>query len=297
MKKAIPTLPMEPRCLATFLYKPDANEVVRRNFSEDVRMINLWANRMLHLHTWPVYILLAGAVDVRELTAISDPLRQLRVLHVPALFDLAPAATRPQYRHMFTKLHVWRLPCRKAAILDYDGWAVLPRAGDLLLDACGGAELCAVRDMIGERLARRVALSAIGQWSNRSSPYFNAGVFALRPSEGTYKSLVSRAQAERDSGAAATRVMAEQDFLNAAFPEWKELNRTFNMMGGIWRNGGPKKTAAVYIHERLARSHPLFEQKLWCSPRHCLELERLSDGGVVRGIRTGLTDSCCWVDF
>ena len=251
---------MEARCFATLLYRGSADG----NYTEQERMVSLWANRMLHFTALPVYVMFAGPVNATQILQHADPFGRLRLLPV-TLLDFATRSTLPRYRHLWTKLHAWRLPCQRVALLDYDGWAVA--APDGIFDACdSSAELCASHAYDVGRNAEMAFARAAGA---QRPDYFNAGVLVLQPSNRTFERLLSRARLDQQAN--AHRKEGDQDFFNVAFPEWKELNRSFNIMGGLWRREGQHAWAssgrAHFIHERIARHPPAFAQRLWCAPR------------------------------
>ena len=247
---------MDARCFATLLFRANSGG----NFSEHERMVQLWANRMLHFTSLPVYVMYAGLVNASSVLQRADPFGRLRLWRVE-LLDLATNNTIGKYRWSWTKLHAWRLPCQRLALFDYDGF--LAQAADSIFDACGeSAELCASKEIWSPAGLGRDA-------GTRRRDYFNSGVLVLRPSNATFARLLEAATLERQRG--AKRKIGEQDFLNVAFPEWREINASYNVQGGAWRQEGlatwTRSGRAHFVHERIGRHPPAFERRLTCRPR------------------------------
>ena len=132
-------------------------------------MFELWASRMLNTTSLPVYVMHdnSTAAALRKL-----PLSAAGRAVVPwpiELIRVSPPGTKSQYRHQYSKLHAWALPCttvacarRRAALpapprapshhsllprnadTDYDGFPL--RNMDGIFDACGEAPFCGVAD-------------------------------------------------------------------------------------------------------------------------------------------------------
>ena len=244
------------RCFSTLIFRAQRDG----NFSEHERMLSVFASRMLHFTSLPIVVMHAGHINASSVLESVDPFGRLRFVRVE-LIDLATNNTIARYRHHYTKLNAWRLPCKRVALFDYDGFAVQPL--DSIFDACGDDnELCAVREFWAMRgLAREAGI--------QREEYFNSGVLVLRPSNATFERLFRAASLEKQLG--APRKIGEQDFLNVAFPEWKEINRSYNVQGGSWRRDGLEESArsgrAHFVHERVERHPPYFAQHLMCRPR------------------------------
>jgi len=203
-----------------------------RPYRRDAALLGTWLERMQETTRLPIYLLRAQCCDrcdrcrqthamLRKLKRLSPRPAQIRLVATPLIelpYRLNSGAAH--YRHMFTKLHGWALPCREAALLDYD--AVPLRSPDRLFAACAGAPLCAVADPY----QRLVPVSRFRK--PRGPPKFNAGVLVLRPTMETHSALMHAVR--RDLAELRVRTHAEQDLLNEHFPwsTWKPLNASFN---------------------------------------------------------------------
>ena len=174
---------MAARCLATLVFRSD-DPTDGGNFSAQVQMARLWANRMLHFQRLPIYVMHARVRVSEIFDQTVDPEGRLNFVRVP-LIHAATNSTQPRYRLQWTKLHAWNLPCRRVVLLDYDGWPT--QRLDSIFDACedDNAALCACPDPTSWSVATRNAQRARGgvRPRSRGHPYFNGGVLVLRPNE------------------------------------------------------------------------------------------------------------------
>ena len=174
---------MAARCLATLVFRSD-DPTDGGNFSAQVQMARLWANRMLHFQRLPIYVMHANIRVSEIFDQTVDPEGRLNFVRVP-LIHAATNQTQPRYRLQWTKLHAWNLPCQRVALLDYDGWPT--QRLDSIFDACedDNAALCACPDPTSWSIATHNAQRARGglQPRSRGHPYFNGGVLVLRPNE------------------------------------------------------------------------------------------------------------------
>ena len=138
----------------------------------------------------------------------------------------------------WAKLQLWSIEAERVIYLDSDV-LVLRDVLELFSALDGGEPLAAPND------------------------YLSGGVLVLKPGPEPFDKTLAE-----DSG---LYVYGEQDFLNVAFPEWKEINRSYNVQGGSWRRDGLEESArsgrAHFVHERVERHPPYFAQHLMCRPR------------------------------
>ena len=214
-------------------------------------LFGLFVQLLLNHTKLPLFVVHNAAVDpIAVLDGVVPPRHlhgphaQVRPFGVNVLKSgvRAPVLQR-HYESMFTKLHVWRLPCHQVVYIDYD--VLTLRSPDDLFDLCDDAPFCAVRD--GTPHLR----------------YFNGGVFVLHASNATYRGFTEKLAADARSG--VVREYAEQDFLNEAFPDWKELPRRYDVQGTA--AGAPYDVNTdVLIHEKFWMLPPALRAQLPIPP-------------------------------
>ena len=230
-------VPMHRRCYATLCIRSDSPGHGGRTWARtEPALFGLFAQLLLNHTKLPLFVVHNDAVDP---IAVLDGVVPPRHLHGPHAqvhpFEAevlkggvrAPIMSR-HYESMFTKLHLWRLPCQQVVYIDYD--VLTLRSPDGAFDLCGDEPFCAV--YVGDPILRQ----------------FNGGVFVMQPSNDTYWRLRDLIDEDRRRGIA--RPLAEQELLNGAFPEWKALPSRYNVQGTA--SGYPYDVNTdVLIHEKF----------------------------------------------
>jgi len=243
---------MHRKCYATLCIRSDSPGHGGRSWARtEPGLFGLFVQLLLNHTKLPLFVVHNDAVDpiavlygVVPPRHLHGPHAQVHSFEVDVLKSRVRAAIlQRHYESMFTKLHVWRLPCHQVVYLDYDVNTL--RSPDDAFDLCDDAPFCAVRD-------RTPHLR-----------YFNGGVFVLQPSNDTYWRL--RGILDEDGRRGVVREYAEQDFLNEAFPDWKELPRRYNVQGTA--SGAPYDVKTdVLIHEKFWMLPPALRAQLPIPP-------------------------------
>ena len=227
---------MTPRCYATMCIQSDSPAQHGRSWGRtEPPMFRLFAALLLNHTRLPLYVIHDAPVNPVALLGKAVPPRQLHGAHAqvrPFQVDIIKSRVRSpisqrHYESMYTKLHIWRLPCRQVAYVDYD--VLTLRSPDPIFDACGNAAFCAVQ--------------ARGQGQR----YFNGGVFVARPDYATFEKFEHTMRA--DEARNTVHEYAEQDLLNALYWDWWELPSRYNVQGvGSGRSWDPQSD--VWVHEK-----------------------------------------------
>ena len=243
---------MHRKCYATLCIRSDSPGQGGRTWARtEPSMFGLFVQLLLNHTKLPLFVVHNDAVDpIAVLHGVVSP-RHLHGPHAqvhPFEVDVLKSGVRGpilerHYESMFTKLHVWQLPCRQVAYLDYDMLTL--RSPDDIFDLCGEAPLCAVNELHSQE--------------NFHRRYFNGGVFVLRPSNATYQGLVDKVAADAQNG--VVRRFAEQDLLNEAYPNWKTLPRRYDVQNTY--SGEPYDlNTDVLIHEKYWYLPPALRAQL-----------------------------------
>ena len=210
---AAPDLPApHRRCFATVLYQDLKNTLRRRPFHEDIAMLRLWASRMLAASSLPIFIMHAAIDPVEALGALANVTKDQTCFGGRLYLQQVPLIRGPtrgdwtHYRHVYTKLHAWNLPCDQVTFLDYD---VIPlREGvDRIFDLCETDDLCGTQDTTTPKPPKLRLI--------------NAGVMVLRPNRTRLERWLELIADENRRG--VSRALSEQGFLRTHHPNWRDL--------------------------------------------------------------------------
>ena len=268
---------MADQCFATLFFNDTTVHTRRRPFALDASMARLWVARMLSLTKLPIYVMhneenAAGLVLAPHQRRAKT---QLRLVRVP-LVVVDTRGTMPWYRLTHTKLHAWALPCKRVALIDYDG--VPLRNMDAIFDACD-APLCGVMD-------RHTPFA-----SSKRSHYMNSGVLLLTPNQ-TYHSWLMQ-QAKSDATRSRGRYYAEQGFFHERSIPWARLPDGFNVQmrygRSNWRprNGQDVNDTDFYLHKKVYELPFGLQRAL--NLTGCVQSQILDDAGL----RTAAVQHVC----
>lgn len=244
---------MHRKCYATLCVRWDSPGHGGRTWARtEPGLFGLFVQLLLNHTRLPLFVMHNNAVDpIAVLYGSVVPFRHLHGPHAqvhPFEVEVLKGGVRSaimhrHYESMVTKLHAWTLPCQQVMYIDYD--VLTLRSPDSAFDLCGNAPFCAA--YVGDPILRR----------------FNAGVFVIRPSNDTYWRLRSIVDEDKLRGIA--RPLGDQELLNEAFPDWKELPRRYNVQGTA--SGNPYDVNKdVLVHEKFYMLPPALRAQLPIPP-------------------------------
>lgn len=240
--------PLHPRCYATLLFRAaDQQTMLRKSFALDTLLVRTWVRMLSRVTALPIFVMHDANLN---LSSVFEPDLSARIVPWPVeMLIVEPRGTLRWYRHQFTKMHAWALPCQQAAYLDYDGFALQPM--DSIFRSCGAAEFCAAADWVTPmKNAHR-------------GKRFNGGVLVLRPNATTHAWLLRAAAAEAQARRARF-YYAEQGALNSLFEgRWRRLDDPYNVQATV------RAPATTEPHAATARTPLLCVPLMLCAPLLC----------------------------
>ena len=116
--------------------------MLRAALQRPIAVLMLFAALLLNVTKLPLYVI--HNEPVNPLALLRAPSAQVRPFRADVIKShvRSPVSQR-HYESMYTKFHIWRLPCRQVAYVDYDVLAL--RSPDRIFAECGDAAFCAVQ--------------------------------------------------------------------------------------------------------------------------------------------------------